>query len=686
MIGIPLEYVAKGEKLKVRLPSGKIKTFIAETDILSDEILIVGDKAIDSYQRVVEQTTTDFYRSSPPKPESGGDLWGYVFGVKIENEETIPYVNPSYAWNGEYWGYQPVGDGSGWATEQEGIDSEEFVRNGYSRDVALRGGGGGNSAQDFISNGSDWQDDPDRYSNALAALDWQNQEVGLVATQLLPSDNHNIYTQIPSTDFYSTIPGNFLVQDLINLPVPSDRLFEVSHSERESRLSVYYRSTSELTLNGETFTKIIFASKASFTSPSFNIGSQTIRTTNSKPTTIANISNSAFSTAGFAIPSAFQFDQTDVAQLNAQLSGQFSFQLIGTAPATGILPGSSILSGATSSLKSLQVEFPSSFIFQGIQYEYLGYIASWGADTAATINNVSVPAQPGKRQLYYQYADKSPVKLADIALHEPYQVHLSPLNSKGQARIILKLGKITSFRVPKIAQLGNQVFMDNIYMQFFRREWARIIDFRFNGSGLIGQTTYNNPNPIASEPLDWQDDYLSYADYRIYEPSNDQFSGRFYRLFTSIGSTERDRRYGSFSTLNAGIRTYYSDRYLFNLETYGEFKIAYPTQLQLSTASIINNKIYFVDLPDLFDDNSGFNPSEVSLKRYPDAALSILYALRDGTASEYWQTTPGTVPSIETYTPNPQIQKPTTFPKLKVDSFEERDVGVLAIAYLGQLK
>jgi hypothetical protein len=99
IIGTALNFAKKGQKVAVRLPNGKVKRFIAESDIVSTNVLIIGDPT-GNQGRVISQDsprsllnrTTQFFQSKPNYEEGdcklvSASLWTALKNVPIAPEE-----------------------------------------------------------------------------------------------------------------------------------------------------------------------------------------------------------------------------------------------------------------------------------------------------------------------------------------------------------------------------------------------------------------------------------------------------------------------------------------------------------------------------------------------------------------------------------------------------------------------
>jgi len=102
-----------GDRVQVKFEDGSSGYFTAETDILSTEVAVLGDRAFDG-SAVTNRVDrdTNFFKSKSSF-ETGGDRWAYLFNVYESEDTIIPFTNPTYAFSSHDFAIYPMGNGQG---------------------------------------------------------------------------------------------------------------------------------------------------------------------------------------------------------------------------------------------------------------------------------------------------------------------------------------------------------------------------------------------------------------------------------------------------------------------------------------------------------------------------------------------------------------------------------------------
>lgn len=97
MLGEALGWARKGERVSVRLPNGKVRSLIARNDILSNPVLVVGDRALSQDgDQYLSTRTVDLYRSQPSIDEEVEPILVTLWQKNVKSGTPIPLVNPRW--------------------------------------------------------------------------------------------------------------------------------------------------------------------------------------------------------------------------------------------------------------------------------------------------------------------------------------------------------------------------------------------------------------------------------------------------------------------------------------------------------------------------------------------------------------------------------------------------------------
>lgn len=711
--------VFKGDKVRVRESN---RTYIAQEDIISNPVLVIGDRVLGKDKSTVRLTRSLEVLESRTSGEEGSLPWAYLFSVDDFSISTTNYTDTSWEINNLEGFWQELGDGGGrqktyqdlvdnwadnydladgsfynktflWGRHDLGID--EIVR--YGREVYFGIKPENVGMHDFAVGINRIGDGVKFYKFPLT--------FGENESQSSFSTLYNNGGLIPDRQYWIQAP---------------DMIGAYSYIWERSGGSVGVRGDK----NGEIQrTYSVGAYSASLENGEFSYSWDVSRGSSPPQSTLDLYRADAFASwnnleqAGY-IPVSFP-----------DLDGRHHLQ---------IYTGQQIIDGDAYTVLEYQGYIPDE-----IQIRWGGGAFSVTAGVRRTSNRLLAvqfcyllpvlgQRSPGDKSIYVQVSSNQKTLLHVIPSFEPWDGYVSPLEN-GEIEVVLQCGKrwtpVNLNEQRDINAFPNEQRNNNSFLYdlvFFSREWSQVRVYRLDASGTIIPSENNrdveifnnaltdlNPSEIPDEiviaPDNWQIEWLNtYADWRT--PTAYTIESESGSINTTWYTNQITKRYAQYTgdfnpppameNLNTALRTHYSQRHLSRFKNVERNLVARQLIHSVGLGTLYQDRFFYVDPLDLFDLNVAIDNSFSALTRtFPTPNYTILSGLLNQA-----QTNKTFYEAIEFYyngsfDPGIAIPQTTEFPRLDLAELElpqeflaaDRQidnptllrVGLKAIAYLG---
>ena len=665
---IALSTAKGGEKLSVLLPNGRTVRLIANNDIISTDVLVIGDRVISNdISRVVNTRTTELFQSSSSPNQEEEFPWAYLFEINdfaaYKNAEGVEvnYTDESWNLDPKDGVYKPFGNGGGDFKTVEEIE-EFYNRNNLDGDPRLNRSllqqSNAINISRLVGRGSDYFQyegvssarslrpfaggDGVQFGDSLGVVYGANERyrsISYVYRQVYPERSYWIEEKLNTDEYtrtwetyinpYTTYPRKIKYQSVSvsgNSQGEIGRTYiQESRTYTNDRRYTYYRLiTFRLLPDGTEL--VSFGSIVNS-----NTQRETLKEWARKA--FAALNNSGYEQITFTIPNKNFHRQIFTGEqiLNGVATREYQLN-------SGNLPSNIVLEDET-------LIFPYDKNRDIILYESNLYL----------IPEVS-KRNPGVKSIYIQVKNNPKTLIHQIPTFELYQGFVSPL-PKNQLEIVLRCGKQYREEPQAIAP------------------WSQVRVYRVNSSGKIileSPSVFNNaktdanqtssPEEIIVSEDNWQKEWLStYENYQT--------------VFFTIGTIQGDynfidgdliKRTGKMTSLNTSYRSYYSDR---NTEYYKAIEHTGVTRFLSEYSSYgtrTKNGFVHLDPRDLVDANVELDYSfTLTTNFFPSLNYSIFSGLVNGnqTQKRYFLLKESEYRN-GTFIPGITIEKVTQFPKL----------------------
>ena len=341
------------------------------------------------------------------------------------------------------------------------------------------------------------------------------------------------------------------------------------------------------------------------------------------------------------------------------------------------------LTGEALSNRSFRTNFrhggniPESFQADGETYQLATRVSSSILYYSSSVYLIplQVERDPGVKSIYFQVSEQKKVLLHQIPAYEPWDGYASPLPN-GKLEVVLKCAK----KFPSNRKLRNyDTTRSGWYSYFVQREWSQVRVYLVSKTGVVEPVKIFNNSKTDLNPTDvadkieisednWQKEWLeSYQDWR---------SPRFNYLPYVRNFIDLIQRLGEPDSLNSAYRTYYSELLSSHIVGLEATDISRSLIVSTGYGTLTESGFVYLDPAQLFDKNIALDYSfSGGTNVFPSPNYSIFSALNSGrtTESVYYKTT-GEFDG-NTFTDGTSIEKSTIFPKL--DLAEELATGVV---------
>lgn len=641
--------VYKGQKVRIR---GSNKTYIAETDIISNPVLILGDRAIGKdFSRLSLNRRNELFKLKN-EPQSKSEFeWAYLFEVAEFEDTSLEFSETSWEYNQMRGGYEPLGDGSGRYENLTAVANVSSIVPGnelHSQYIARN------------LNSNEFRFDQDLINGLSRQIGInQNSPGGALSPE---SGSVNGWLHF-STD------RTVLNRGSAYHTIDKDRRYYFYEYFSPS-LEIEYRHY----LTATTFFKLICQ---------FGIAS------NGNQSVYSFFSYNSQTFPGLSDHNFYTIEINQfVNDLRLQLESQLSFSSNFTN-LSNIYTGQEIIDGlvirnlqlnishaqsvsATLNINQPSSGYPRSFIFNFhiIRSRATGIGSSYTYFSRLYREDLILEREKGSRTIYLQIKNYKPIELLKIPLTEPYQGFVCKISNN--IEVIIKRGKK---RFNFIASSEENFSYSAVLSAFYSREWVKLNQFLISeNNSLTYQQEYTNPEPISISSENWQLTWLQeYEDYRLpffdIQPSPNQYH-------------DLSEKRGAITSLNSGYRTYFGDRYI-PIPTSLSNQIYWGLLPSIQLGSMVREQLIYLDPSDLYSVSEPSNqPSSGSYFPYPNYSICKGLINKEITKSVYYRATSSWDGS--NFLPGISFETPTVFPPLNVDpSVDVKTIGIAAIAYLG---
>lgn len=692
----------QGDRVTVYFSNGKSGEYIADHDLTSNTVAVIGNHAFSGDRSVRKSSEITNLLKTKNEYEEGGFDWGYLFELNEFTDLTVPFTAESWNYDETDGAFRPFGDGGGYFdTEQEIVDFYSSPFTGFIEDPP------GLPFYDVEFQGEN------RF-NLKGALE------GQVSTGI-PAGN---YTNFAFTDgvFYNgldlrTNDETFGSVELFIRNIFPDRQYWVRESVNQNSWSIIYREPVDI---GDVFPVSITGASISIGGTgdgndaqtfSFGINSFTSETESSRVASYIYRILEDGSTE--ELPNNFTLTSQQyndfIADARAARDETFSaFNGAGYEALTYTLPnknfegniylGQEIIDGVASGSFSVSGNIPESISARGSNW-------TLGISGNASNNNmirtyeatlflipIVAPRNPGKKEIYTQIRNNKKVLLHTIPFTEMWDGFMSPL-SKSEVEVVIFCGKIREPDNSLVNEIINNQFSQQIGVPrlevktVFNRDWAQVRVYRLNSAGtIISTNVYNNPEPFELSELNWQKPWLnSYEDYRtIFFFLDSNPAAHFW---------EHKTRTGIINDLNSAYRTFYGDRSTEYIKTVDRTSALRRLIHYTSLGTLTPQGFVYLTPDDLYSTEVELDFSaSFSTRLKPAPNFAIKEGLRTGNITKpIYYLTNGELVLRETtalyiqseFTNQITIERPTEFPPLDLpDDLGDLQVGIKAIAFL----